>query len=613
MFHKILGGLLIFALAVSLFSLKGNFVAAKNDSATFKISNITPALNEPVTFDATGCPVSKSENRVSYNWNFGDSTSAAGIIVTHAFTKSEDFKVTLTITNNTASTHKLTQRVFVGRPEGWTEATHSKNAKADYDLLFSEDKVNRIDIIIRAADYQTMEENLATLHMGSEKDPVYVPATIKYNNYTWQHVGVRYKGNSSLFSINPRPMPFPSGMPFPSDHPFPSDMPFPSGRPFPSHWPFPSDHPFPSDRPFPSNRPFPTERHKYPFRLNFDKYEDTYPEIRDQRFYGFKDILLNNNWFDSSYIRDVVCSDIFRAGGIPTARGSFCRIYVDTGAGPVYWGLYSMFEDPSDQMLKAQFSDSDGNMYKGKQRGADWTSFSQSGFNKKTNKEVNDWSDLQAAITALNASRSDAAAWRTGLEAVFNVKLFLRWLAINTAIVNADTYGRVTANYYLYQDLTDKGRLIFIPWDFGLSLSMKNIVSRDIPSLSLSEVSNRWPLIRYLMDDPVYQKIYQTEMRTALQGCFYETAVAAKIRKLHALIRPYVVGAEGETTTYSYLTNGATEFDSALDELLNHISSRQTACQAYLGLISASPVTTATPTTTATKTPSRTAAPAATL
>jgi len=47
-------------------------------------------------------------------------------------------------------------------------------------------------------------------------------------------------------------------------------------------------------------------------------------------------------------------------------------------------------------------------------------------------------------------------------------------LAINTTIVNFDTYGWVTKNHYLYQDLADNGRLVFIPWDYNLSLSSTN-------------------------------------------------------------------------------------------------------------------------------------------
>jgi hypothetical protein len=436
-------------------------------------------------------------------------------------------------------------------------------------------------------------------------------------------------------------------------------------------------------------------------------------------------------------------------------------MYIDTGDGPVYWGLYSIFEQPEDQMVKTQFPNAEGNMYKSKGKSANWVTWNQDAFEKKTNKDVADWSDIKAAVTALNADRSDAAAWRAGLETVFDVKSFLRWLAINTAIVNTDSYGTSAQNYYLYQNLVNKGRLVWVPWNFNMSLTTilgsgtgggnkggkprvitsgavvpangtiradkdgtpraitsgtvvsangtirddkdgtpraitsgavvsangairddkdgtpraitsgavvpndgiiraskdgkpsvitsGTLVSIDgtiraskdgkpsvitngavvsidgtiraskdgkpsvitsgavVPTngtiragkddrgevlirsdvggsnLALSEVDNNWPLIRFLMDDPVYSNIYKTEMRKALLGCVNEVKVTAKMRRMHEMIRPYVVGPEGENATYSSLSNGEPEFDKALTDLLTHISNRQTALKEFLG------------------------------
>jgi spore coat protein H len=101
-------------------------------------------------------------------------------------------------------------------------------------------------------------------------------------------------------------------------------------------------------------------------------------------------------------------------------------------------------------------------------------------------------------------------------------------------------------------------------------------------SLSLSEVDDKWPLIRFLMDDPVYRDIYHHEMRKAMFETFNETAVTAKMRRLHQMIRPYVVGTEGEISGYTFLTDGATEFDQTLTDLLDHVSARQSAVREYL-------------------------------
>ncbi|HEY9061930.1 MAG TPA: CotH kinase family protein [Pseudobacteroides sp.] len=464
----------------------------------------------------------------------------------------------------------------VARPQGWTEETHSKKADPNYQVVFPEDKVNRIDITISSQNYNTMETNVKSLNMMSTTDPIYVPATVKFNGYTWTNVGVRYKGSSTLFT------------------------------------------------------PLQSGKHKLPLHLKFDKFEDQYPEIDNQRFYGFQDLKLSNCWYDPSFIRDKLTSDIFRSAGVPTARGAFYRVYIDSGSGPVYWGLYTGFEDVANKMLDTQFGSDEGNLYKGlaastgfgmgtASNGADLTVFKKEGYEKKTNEDADDWSDLQALVTALNAPRSNAATWRANLEKVFNVNLFLRWLAINTAITNFDTYGWVTKNHYLYQDVADNGRMVYIPWDFNLSLTEDPFGMMGMPgmgglpgmpgmgtipaTLSLNEIGNNWPLIRYLIDDLVYKNIYHYEMKNAMSTCFNQATITAKMSQLHEMIRPFTVGAEGEKSPYSFLTNGATQFNQGLTDLKNLVTKRHSAVNSYLAgiTISPTPAASATPTPTPTK------------
>lgn len=493
--------------------------------ADFTISNIVPGIGVNVTFDGTQSS-DPDGTIVSYEWDFDDGTTGSGAVVTHSFNEMKDFRVSLTVTDNSGMTDGKKNRVFVGRPSGWTEETHHKSTDGNYDLLFDDTVVQRLDISITPAVYQAMENDLKSLDVWGDDIAMYGEVTIKHNGKTWWHVGMRYKGNSTL------------------------TMAMQKG-------------------------------HKLPFRLSFDKYEDQYPEIDDQRFYGFQKMTFGNNWFDASFIRDKVASDIFRDGGVPTARGTFCRVYVDSGNGPVYWGLYSMLEDPSDEMLKAQFEDSDGNLYKPEGDGADLTFYSQDAMVKKTNEDDGDWSDVEAFVNALHAPRSNAAAWRAGLESVFDVNAFLKWLAINTALISWDSYGIMAQNYYLYQNLADNGRLVWFPWDLNMSMDNNAFGWGQVLELSLNNVTDKWPAIRYIIDDPVYKNIYHQELATAIDGCLNPDKVINKMQTLHNLIRPYTVGAEGEIAGNTFLSR-ASEFDQALTTLKSHIQSRQTAVRNYL-------------------------------
>lgn len=489
-------------------------------------SELVPPVGGTVTFDASlsGDP---DGSIVSYEWDFDDGTTARGARVSHTFTVMDDFKVLLTVTDNSSLKGKADQRIFVGRPRGWTGETHHKSTDGRYDLLFDSNRVQRIDIRIDPEVYRIMEEDVADFEMFSGIDPLYAPVTVQYNGYTWWNVGMRYKGNSTLkMSLQ--------------------------------------------------------QGHKLPFRLNFDKFEEDFPEINNQRFYGFSEMIFSNNWYDASFLREKVCADIFRNGGVPAARSAFFRVFVDNGSGPVYWGLYTMIEDPSDEMLKVQFDDNDGNLYKPEGEAAAWTSFSEEAFVKKTNKEAADWSDVRAAIDALHVPRDEAASWRAGLEAVFDAGAFIRWLAVNTAVVNWDSYGIMPQNYYLYQNLADNGRLVWFPWDLNMSMDPNSVSEGGVLTLTLNEVGPGWPLIRYLMDDPVYNALYHQELENALLGCMNEAVVVPYMRQLHQMIRPYTVGDQGEISGYTFLTRGIGEFDFALQTLIEHIRDRNTQVRNYL-------------------------------
>ncbi len=429
------------------------------------------------------------------------------------------------------------------RPEGWTRETHCSKVEPNYAQVFDDTVVHRFDITVSPEDYQATMDDLASI-LGSQggnpgggpggggpgslddtPEPMYVPVTLKYNGLTWDHVGMRYKGNSSLH------MSWDRGI------------------------------------------------KKLAFRFNFDKFEDDYPEILNQRFYGFKKMTFSNGFKDDSLIRDKVAADIFRNAGVPAAQGAFVRVYVDFGEGPTYFGLYTMIEDPSDEMLGQQFDDDAGNLYKPEGEGATWQRFVQEDFAKKTNEEEADFSDIIAAMDALHANRANASQWRDGLEAVFDVPGFLRSLAVNQVMVNWDSYGLMDHNYYVYGDPSKGGKLVWFPWDLNEAMLSGGPGGGSVArSIMMDQVGANWPLIRFLLDDEVYRELYKDEVRIVLDGAFATDAVQERMERYHAMIAPYVVGPEAtESNPYTQL-NRSSAFENALtnsrDGLKNHVEDR---------------------------------------
>jgi len=159
---------------------------------------------------------------------------------------------------------------------------------------------------------------------------------------------------------------------------------------------------------------------------------------------------------------------VFRSFGVPAVRTAYYEIYIDKGSGAEYYGVYTMCEVVFDTFLSSWFGTKSGNCYKPDGDGAKFQAgtFTLADFEKKTNELAADFTDIQALYDALHADTrtSDAAAWRAGLEAVFDVDGFLKYLAVNNTIQNWDTYGKMTHNYYLYNDPAD-GLIKWIVWD----------------------------------------------------------------------------------------------------------------------------------------------------
>jgi spore coat protein H len=519
----------------------------------------------------------------------------------------------------------------IERPEDWSDETHSNDIDPNYETVFPQDKVNRIDIIISEEDWETMMADMTRLMgefgegqqgmglwegnmpqgefprgeapesafpqerpkgeeipegqmpqdefpastpnpedwnlnegenpevMGqdgfvppenmqppeggfgnrpegdgfnmdfTDENPVWVTATIEFEGTTWEHVGIRFKGNSSLRSA------------------------WSSGN------------------------------LKIPFKLDFDQFEDDYPEIDDQRFYGFKQLSLSSNFSDDSYLREKVTADIFRDFGVPSAHTAFYEVYVDYSDGPVYFGLYTMVEMVEDTVIKEQFVSDEGNIYKPEGTGATFAegTFNEESFDKENNQEEEDYSDILSLFEALHAENrlTDPGAWREGLETVFDVDTFLRWLAVNTVVQNWDTYGVMSHNYFLYTDPED-GLITWIPWDNNMALSGSgnNIGKRGTLSLGLDEVTDNWPLIRLLMDDPIYKAQYETYLGEVVKAVFVPEEMTEVYQYYHELIAPFALA---ETEEATMLTSEAA-FENSVQELIDHVYAQYEAVQKHL-------------------------------
>ena len=480
----------------------------------------------------------------------------------------------------------------VVRPEGWSDESHGNDAEPNYGVVFPDDTVNQITITIASEDWEAMQANMVDLFgeagsgegggglpgglgrpegvppqpgaegfpEGSEppegwdqaappegspaggrpggagfgagemtpENPMWVRATIEFEGETWTNVGVRYKGNSSLTSG------------------------WRSGT------------------------------LKLPLKLDFDEFEDEYPEVDDQRFYGFKQLSLANGFSDTSFLRDAATSAILDEAGLPVAETAFYEVVLDYGEGPVTLGLYTMIEVVDDTVVERNFGSDDGNIYEADGTAASFAASTrdqiEQSFQKENNEDEADWSDIENLFEVLHDDQrtSDPAAWRANLESVFDVDAFLEWLAITAVIQNWDAYGSMSHNYYLYHD-SNSDQLNWISWDHNEAMSTgmaggggRGPGARSV-SLDKVDIDDNWPLIRYLLDEPVYYALYLDYLGETVAGPFDPDHMAETYQAMADLIAPYAIADVGEA-----------EFDAAVQQLIEHAYQRADSVEEFL-------------------------------
>ena len=415
--------------------------------------------------------------------------------------------------------------------EDWSADTHSADAEPNYNVVFPETKVNKFIITIQNDDWSEMQDNLTSIFgVGGrpggdfpDETPQYFPCELEFNDLKWYNVGIRYKGNSSLQASS-------------------------------------------------------QGEKKLPFRIDFDQFEDKYPQIFNQTFYGFPALSMSSNYNDKSLMREKTANHLFTESGVPSPSAAFYEMYIDYGEGPIYFGLYTAVEIVFETMLEKEFGSDTGNCYKPEDDGAQFQSFgfNLSDFENKTTGGTGE-DDISEFHAILHSSErtTDENAWKSKLEEVFDVHGFLNWLAVNTTIQNWDTYGRMPHNYYLYHDPSDD-LIKWIPWDNNEAFEEGK--REGSLSFSFSDLDvNSWPLIAFIISNSEYEQIYKDYIIDFIEGPFAEERIESYYSDLEILIQSSV---QNETTDYSFI-NSFAEFTAAVNTLKTHASQRNTAAEAF--------------------------------
>ncbi|NOH15960.1 CotH kinase family protein [Clostridium cochlearium] len=390
------------------------------------------------------------------------------------------------------------------------------------DKLFTKDEVNEIDIIVNEKDWENLLKNAM--------DEDYIMGDIKINGEKFSSVGIRAKGNSSLKMVA-------------------------------------SDDT--------------TDR--YSLKIDFHEY------IKNQTYYGLEKLALNNCISDATYMKEYLSYKMFKEMNIATPACSYAHIKINGQE----WGLYLAVEVMEESFVERYFGSVSGNLYKPESteaggnpqpmtknkdeiknqmnknpqennidnkpkpnsgkggtnlvyNGDDLSNyygiFDNATFNT-TNKKDNQ--KVVEMIKNLNEG--------TNLEEYLDVDEILRYFAVNTFLVNLDSYaGNLKHNYYLYEQ---NGIFQILPWDLNLSFGGYEIRSGqsaiNFPiDRPVSDTMENSPLISKLLEVEEYKEIYHKYLNTIVTKYIESGKYEADINRIHNLIAQYV--KNDPTAFYTY-------------------------------------------------------------
>ena len=315
-----------------------------------------------------------------------------------------------------------------------------------------------------------------------------------------------------------------------------------------------------------------------PMKIDFDRF------VEDKRFAGIESLNLSNTSFDPSQVRENLAFSLFHQLDIPASRTGHALVYL-TVAGKYdheYLGLYTLIEEIDHHFLRKHFDNADGLLLKPSGMrgiaylGESWDLYKSicsqrlpraddstaptnqtSGIPSPPSEErarVRGQTVPLAAPLTVAAMRqriidlaklihkTDDATFRAKIPSLLAVDEFLRFVAINSALANYDSFLSTGHNYYLYVHPTD-GLIHFIPWDVNMAFGCYSWVGTDDEIVQTSitrSYADHNILIERLLAIDEYARAYRAHMQKLVSLFFNPSA----IRQRRELLRPVLAASE---------------------------------------------------------------------
>lgn len=276
---------------------------------------------------------------------------------------------------------------------------------------------------------------------------------------------------------------------------------------------------------------------KKSFKVSFNTY------IQGNKWLDLEKLNLISNQNDPSMIRAKLCWDAMREAGLPGARVSFVKVYVNEE----YKGLYSNVEQIDENFARKYFDNNgEGNLYKClypatlEYLGSNSNAYKLESNNRRvyeltTNDWIDDYTDFARLVSVLNQTNSDELICK--LSKQLNIENYIKYAALDVISGNWDGYIYNKNNFYLYKNKLSN-QFEYIPYDLDNTLGIdwvnQNWTTRNIYQWAPS--SEDRPLFKRLMENPEFKNKFSYYIQYYLETVYNPISVSAKAQQYIQLI-----------------------------------------------------------------------------
>jgi len=192
---------------------------------------------------------------------------------------------------------------------------------------------------------------------------------------------------------------------------------------------------------------------RYSFTLKLNKY------IKGQDYYGLSKLLLNNNIWEATQMKDAIVYDMCRYIGLPAPLTNYAKISLNGKP----FGCYLLIEPVDKNFARRNWPDEVSNIYK------PYHNLAYTGDNIEDYAEIANYAKVKGGEASMQRIVEALKSVEEGkdIDEHVDIESVMKYMALQSIAVNYDCMtGPNVQNYYLREA---DGKISLIPWDYNLA------------------------------------------------------------------------------------------------------------------------------------------------